>query len=328
MFDKHAKPLIWSDRIRPCIIQAFPPAVKTVFWLLSITVPFSFIVLLMKLSGLLQFLARLFEPVFSLFGLPGEAALVFVTACFLNIYSCIAVIETLDLTGRTVTILALMCLISHNLPVETTVQKKTGSSLFKILLVRLLASFTGAFALNILLPQDGAALVLSQAGEGLSGAGYAAEIRAWAVDMLYLCSKITILVLALMILQRLLEEFGVTYFLARILKYPLILLGIPHEAAFLWIVANTLGLAYGAGVIVDHIERGRLSFKHARILNYHIAISHSLLEDTCLFLAIGVSVWWITIPRILLAAIVVWLKRFADWLRANSGLKKSNAPVD
>ena len=101
------------------------------------------------------------------------------------------------------------------------------------------------------------------------------------------------------------------------MKYPLMLLGVPHEAAFLWIVANTLGLAYGAGVIVDHVESGRLTREHANILNYHISISHSLLEDTCLFLAIGVSVWWITIPRIILAAIVVWIKRLVDAVWVN-----------
>jgi len=327
MSEDKTKAMVWSGRIRPCIAGAFPPAIKTALWLLSITVPFSFAVLVMKLTGLLNVVARLFEPVFSLFGLPGESALVFVTACFLNIYSCIAVIETLDLSGRTVTILALMCLISHNLPVETAVQKRTGSSLLKILTVRLGASFAGAFILNMLLPADPSSFVANALSGGLVDAGYPAEIKVWLINILYLCAKIMVLVLILMILQRLLEEFGVTYFLARLMKYPLMLLGIPHQAAFLWIVANTLGLAYGAGVIVDHIERGRLSMAHARILNYHIAISHSLLEDTCLFLAIGVSVWWITIPRVILAAIVVWLKRLADFLREQARRKSHDAVV-
>lgn len=322
-----AEVMIRSGRIRRCIAGAFPPAIKTALWLLSITVPFSFAVLVMKLTGLLNVVARLFEPVFSLFGLPGESALVFVTACFLNIYSCIAVIETLDLGGRTITILALMCLISHNLPVETAVQKKTGSSLLKILTVRLGASFAGAFILNILLPVDPSSFVANAPSGVLAGTGYAAEIKVWLINILFLCAKITVLVLFLMILQRILEEYGITYLLARLLKYPLMLLGIPHQAAFLWIVANTLGLAYGAGVIVDHIERGRLSLAHARILNYHIAISHSLLEDTCLFLAIGVSVWWITFPRVIMAAAVVWLKRLADFLREQARKKSHDAVV-
>lgn len=307
--------IFWKERLRPCFVNAFPPAMKTGWWLLSITIPVSFAVLLMKLTGLLHIVARLFEPVFSLFGLPGESALVFVTACFLNIYSCIAVIETLGLTGRTVTILALMCLISHNLPVESAVQKKTGTNFYRITAVRFLASFAGAYALNFLLPENSQQLMLASGKSEIIVNGVWAEISTWLIDISYLSVKIMILITGLMVLQRVLEEFRVTHFLSRLLRYPLMILGVPQEAAFLWIVANTLGLAYGAGVMIDHVERGRLSREHANILNYHIGISHSLLEDTCLFLAIGVSVWWITIPRIILAAIVVWIKRLTDALR-------------
>ncbi len=308
---------LWKKRLWPCVVKAYPSAIKTGLWLLSITVPVSFAVLVMKLTGMLDVVARFFEPLFSLFGLPGESALVFVTACFLNIYSCIAVIETLGLTGRTVTILALMCLISHNLPVESAVQKRIGTNLFRITAVRLIASFVGAFALNYLLPEDSKQLILNNTESEIVVNGIWIEIKSWLLGISYLCVKIMVLVMGLMILQRVLEEFRVTHFLSRLMKYPLMILGVPQEAAFLWIVANTLGLAYGAGVIVDHVESGRLSREHANILNYHIGISHSLLEDTCLFLAIGVSVWWITIPRIILAAIVVWIKRLVDSIRAN-----------
>ena len=189
----------------------------------------------------------------------------FVTAGLVNIYACIAVVDTLDLTGRTITILALMCLISHNLAVETAVQKKTGTSFFLILLVRLFASFAGAFALNLFLPPES----LPQSATGAYGtvavAGLGVELKLWAFTVAMLCAKILVLITLLMILQRILEEFGVIQWLSRFLKYPLMVLGLPHQAAFLWIVANTLGLAYGAGVIIDHVERGRLNRDHADI---------------------------------------------------------------
>ena len=306
-----------SVRLKFCFLSALRPAFKTGLWLLSVTVPVSFVVLLLKITGGLDILAQLFNPVFSLFGLPGESALVFITACFLNVYSCIAVIETLDLSGKAITILALMCLISHNLPVESAVQKKTGSGLLSIILVRLIASFTGAIVLNLLLPDDISYAALSTANETLATIGFGAELKKWFIDIFLLSGKIMFLITLLMILQRLLEEFGITIFLSRIMKYPLMLLGIPRQAAFLWIIANTLGLAYGSGVIVDHVKRGRLSHKHSDILNYHIAVSHSLLEDTFLFMAIGVSIWWITIPRIILAGFVVWLKRLLNWVTEN-----------
>lgn len=32
------------------------------------------------------------------------------------------------------------------------------------------------------------------------------------------------------------------------------ILGVPKDAAFLWIVANTLGLAYGAGILIHNVD--------------------------------------------------------------------------
>jgi spore maturation protein SpmB len=294
-----------------CIRQAIAPALKTSRWILSITVPVSFGVLLLKLTGLLPVMARVFAPLFAWLGMPGESALVFVTAGLVNIYACIGVISTLDLSSRTVTILALMCLISHNLPVEAAVQKRTGTPWSRTLLIRLTASFTGAAALNILLPPDGE--VMAGAANSMVAADWGSEVMDWLAGTSFLCFKIVCLITLLMILQRILQEFGITRILATILKVPLMVLGIPHQAAFLWIVANTLGLAYGAGVMIDEVERGKLSARNADILNHHIAISHSLLEDTLLFVAVGVPALWITVPRLILAGIAVWLKRFLDW---------------
>ena len=42
------------------------------------------------------------------------------------------------------------------------------------------------------------------------------------------------------------------------------------------------------------------------LLNRSIAICHSLLEDTLLFVAIGAWALWITMPRLVLAAAAVW----------------------
>ncbi len=302
-------------RLARCVRGALRPSWHTALWLLKITVPVSLAVLLMQASGLLEILARWTGPAFALFGLPGEAALVFVTGALVNNYSAIVVIGTLGLSGRAVTILALMCLVSHNLPVETAVQRKVGSHAAWIVAVRLACSLVGGLALHLLLPADASDLALEAAAPVAAATDFAMELMNWLKDTGWLCGKILVLVTLLMILQRILEEFGVTRFLGRMLKAPLMLLGVPGEAAFLWIVANTLGLAYGAGIIIDHVDSGKLSRRDADVLNYHIAISHSLLEDTILFVAIGAAVGWITLPRILLAGAVVWIKRLVSGLR-------------
>jgi hypothetical protein len=70
-----------------------------------------------------------------------------------------------------------------------------------------------------------------------------------------------------------------------------------------------VGLTYGSVVMIEEVERGEIAAADADLLNYHIAINHSLLEDTLLFVAIGVPAVWITFPRILLAIIAVWTVR-------------------
>jgi hypothetical protein len=52
--------------------------------------------------------------------------------------------------------------------------------------------------------------------------------------------------------------------------------------------------------------------KDANLLNHHLAISHSTLEDTLLFMAIGVSAFWVLAPRVMLAMGTVWVVRLIE----------------
>jgi len=295
----------FSARMVKCVYSSIAPALKTAKFLLKIMIPVSLGVTLLKFTGLLETAAAAAAPAFKLIGLPGESALVFLTSIFLNIYSAIAVISTLDFTMRELTILALMCLISHNFFVETAVQKKTGSSAVKITAVRLFHSFAGAVILNYLLPLSvesakGSASAVKPA-ETLSAA-----MEAWLYNSFFLIIQILILITLLLILQRVLEEFGIIGKLTALFRPLMKIMGLPESVSFLWIVANTLGLAYGSAIMIEQSESGKLTRGDADILNHHIGISHSLLEDTLLFVAIGVPAAWIIFPRVFLAIVQVW----------------------
>ncbi|MBV5342631.1 nucleoside recognition protein, partial [bacterium] len=121
--------------------------------MLKIILPISFLVSLMNYLGVIAIIATYLSPVFSVIGLPGESAIVFISSLFLTLYAPIAIMATLALDMREVTILALMCLISHNMFVETAIQKKTGSSAVVMFTLRLFTSFLAAFILNKLLPE-------------------------------------------------------------------------------------------------------------------------------------------------------------------------------
>lgn len=301
------------DRLLGCVYGAISPAFKTAKFLLKIMIPVSLGMTLLKFTGLLETAASFAAPAFKLIGLPGESALVFLTSISLNLYSAIAVISTLDFTTRELTILALMCLISHNFFIETPVQKKTGSSAIKITLVRLFYSFAGGIMLNYLLPssQGKAAATASvvKTAETLPGA-----LETWLYNSLFLIVQIVVLITMLLVLQRILEEFHIIGKLTTIFKPFMKIMGLPESVTFLWIVANTLGLAYGSAIMIEQSELGKLNRDDADLLNHHIGISHSLLEDTILFATIGVPVIWIIFPRLFLSIVQVWAMRLRIYI--------------
>lgn len=280
--------------------------------------PISFAVTLLQHWGILDALARGMEPLCRFFGLRGEAALVIVTSALVNIYSAIAVIQSIPFTAREICIMALICLFAHNMIVETIVQVKTGSSGYKMVCLRIAGTIIGGIFLNRVLPEDNTIVVHGIESNHLP---FADVMENWLTGSLWLTFKLTCIVVSLNILQRILEEYNIMSKLTRIVKAIVKPAGLPSNTAFLWIVANVIGLAYGAAVLIEHRKENRISAGDADLLNYHIALSHSLLEDTLLFVAIGVGTGWITLPRIALAVIVVWGVRLIRRLNEKSGAK-------
>jgi spore maturation protein SpmB len=276
--------------------------------MLRITVSVSFLVIILQYLGVVAWISNLLNPMFQLMGLPGEAALVFISAYFVNIYSAIAVIVTLDLSYRAITILAVMCLCAHNIFIETAIQKKTGSSAIRIVLLRTICAFFMAFILNIIMPES-AAIVASTAATP-ENAGLLAMLQVWGISTLKLVVKMFVLIILLHILQQLLNEFGIIKWISTTFSPVLKVFGLPKKTSFLWLVANVLGLAYGGAVMIEESEKKRISREEADLLNHHVAISHSNLEDVILLASVGASVIWMLFSRWIMAAIVVWLRKF------------------
>jgi hypothetical protein len=192
--------------------------------------------------------------------------------------------------------------------VETSIQKKTGSSYAVMFLLRIATSFIAAYLLNLFLPDH---MGNSTAVEKeIIHPDISSMLIYWAKGAAGLSLKITLIVTGLMILQQILKEFNIMQFLSRTFAPLMSVFGLSRESSFLWFVAQILGLTYGSAVMIEQAENNEIKREDANLLNYHIAINHSLLEDTLLFVAIGVPVLWITFPRILLATIVVWVVRY------------------
>jgi len=298
----------YKNRFVATVQSAVPPALVTAWWMLRITVSISFLVKILQYLGVVTWISNLLGPAFQLIGLPGEAALVFISAYLVNIYSAIAVIVTLDLSYRAITILAVMCLCAHNIFIETAIQKKTGSSAVRIVLVRTISAFVTAFILNLIIPEN-AAIVMSTVNASES-AGLLAVLQVWGISTLKLVVKMFALIIILHILQRLLNEYGIIKWISTLFSPILKVFGLPSKTSFLWFVANILGLAYGGAVMIEARAQEKISKEEADLLNHHVAVSHSNLEDVILLASVGASVLWMLVSRWILAAIIVWLRKF------------------
>ncbi len=129
-----------TNRLYASSVQARPKARQTTWWLLKIIIPISLLVSLLQYWGIIAQFASLLAPAFSPIGLPGESAIVFISSIFLSLYAPIAIMATLALDMPEITILALMCLISHNMFVESAIQRKTGSSGIGMFMLRIISS--------------------------------------------------------------------------------------------------------------------------------------------------------------------------------------------
>lgn len=307
------------------IAPALKKSAQTSIWLLKLILPISLAFRLLDYSGLLVYIADFLNPIFIHLGLPGSTAIIFITSIFLPLYAPLAIITSMTITLRELTILALMCQIAHNLPVESAIQAKTGTSFWAMFSVRIFMSILIGFILNLILPLEmGMPSFLQTSIEVLNS--LSDVFIAWGITSLRITILIVAIITILMVTYRLLEEYNLINRLSKSIEPILKFFGLPTSTAFLWLIGYIVGLAYGGALMIDQMKEGKVTKAEGSLLNYHLAISHSVLEDNLLFVALGVSIWWILATRLIAAWIVVWLRRlFLDFkIRFSERVATSN----
>ncbi|MBF6627598.1 MAG: nucleoside recognition protein [Proteiniphilum sp.] len=291
------------------IFRALSKSAYTTVWLLRIILPISLLVRFLDFYGILTYMAEFLNPVFVYMGLPGSTAIVFMTSIFLPLYAPLAIITSMSITLRELTILALMCQISHNLPVESAIQAKTGTSFWAMTLLRISMSIVVGLTLNLILPLNMGMPVFVQTDMAAINTVKDLFI-VWLKSSLQITLLIVVIVFLLNMLYNLLEKYKFIPQLSKGIAPLLKLFGLPPATGFLWLIGYIVGLAYGGAMLMDQMKDGKVSRTDAGLLNYHLAVSHSVLEDNLLFVALGVSIWWILGVRFVLAWAVVWIRRF------------------
>ncbi len=295
-------------------------ALKTALWIIRIIIPVSFVVTLLDFYGIIEWISIYTAPLFRLIGLQGNAAIVYFSSLFLPLYAPIAIIATLPLSLREITILALMCLITHNLPIECAVQRRSGTPFWQTLVIRLTFSILGGILLNLILPESLALLdnFTTNTTEGYDNSQFStlnSQLLNWLTNTISLCIKIILIITALMYGQFLLKRYGIINKIARPLAPLMRLCGLQPNSAFLWLVAQIVGLTYGAGIMAQEIEESGADREELHRINLHISVNHSLIEDTAIFCMLGVAWYFLVIPRLIFAIIIVQTYNFIKKLK-------------
>jgi hypothetical protein len=275
-------------------------------WMLKIIVPISFLAVLIEYSGWMHKLDFFIAPAMNLLSLPPAAALPLVVGMLTGIYGGIAAMVVFPLTNNEMTLIAIFLLISHNLIQEGIIQGKSGLNPLKATLFRLTASSVTVMIVAKFLGPEPAGII----GKSASVAAHPPllmMIKSWFAATLFLSAKIFVIIMVIMILLEMMKIFNMIHHIVRVLRPLLKTMGLNQVVGLLWLTAVVFGIAYGGAVIVEETKEGHIKKEELEKLHLSIGINHSMVEDPALFLSLGLSAFWLWVPRFILAIIAVRL---------------------
>jgi hypothetical protein len=298
---------------------------KTTWTLGKIIFPVTLIITLLSHTPVLDWLISAIAPAMKWIGLPGEAAIPLVLGNFLNLYAGIGGILTLDtLTVQDVFILAVMLSFSHNLFIESGVAASVGIKLWVILLVRVGLALFSAFMINLL--WDGGTEkaqygFISKPEAAPNGWG---EITLTALEKASLgILQLALIVIPLMIVMQYLKDRGWLNRFSNWMAPAMKLLGMKENTSMTMAAGLTIGLAYGAGVMMQAAKEDGVSKKDLYLAFIFLVSCHAVVEDTLVFVPLGIPVLPLLIIRVVTAVVLTILVAYVwNKLERKNSLRK------
>lgn len=299
--------------------------------LYKIMIPIIIVVKVLQELGLIVWLARPLAPVMQLVGLPGEMGLVWATALVNNIYGSMIVFVSLagqhDLSVAQVTVLGVMILVAHGLPVELQIVRKSGPRIGFQALLRIGGALTLGWLLSRIYAwggwlQEANVIIWQPRPESES-------LLSWGLGQVQNLAMIFVIITLLSAVMRVFTAIGLTGLCVRLLAPVLRVLGIGSEAGTLTIVGMIMGLAYGGGMIMHEAHSGKVGFKDIFSSLSLMGLSHSVFEDTLLMVVIGGHVSGLLWARIIFTLVVIaLLVRVVAWLGDDFFYRRLFKPVE
>lgn len=258
--------------------------------LFKVMVPILIGVKILQELGLIQYLALPLEPVMEMVGLPAEMGLVWASALINNIYTGMIVLASLvgdaPLTSAQATVIGVLILVGHGLPVECAIARKSGARFLFQVISRMVGAFILAWLLHAIYTTTGtlqgpAPMLFTPEGGGDQ------SILAWSISQLENLASIVLIIFSLMTVMRILTAIRVIELMNRILRPVLSLIGIGPKASAITVIGLTMGLSYGGGLIINEAKNGSVGKEDVFYSLTLMGLCHSLIEDSLLITLIG-----------------------------------------
>ncbi len=265
--------------------------------------------------GLIDMIGSAIAPAMALLHLPPEAGIVWAATVFTGIYGGIASLSSLssslDLTAAQVSALCAMMLFAHAIPVEQAIVRRAGASFSVTTALRIgTAIFYGA-AVSWFCHLTG---VLSEpmSLEWLRGSSFIAADdssgwMAWAQATAFSLALTFAVIIVLVLLLDILDKLGITRRITAAMLPLLRLSGLDPKVAPVTTVGVLLGLTYGGALIIEESRKQGFTPRTRLLALSWMSLSHGLIEDTLLMLALGADVWVVLVGRVLLTLAIVGL---------------------
>lgn len=291
------------------------------FWIVAkIMVPVMVVVQVADSLGIVHWLGELIAPAMQWLNLPPEAGLIWATTALTGIMGGVATISalggSLEMTSAQLSALAAMMLFSHALPVEQAIVKRAGASMAITTALRVVTAIVYAAIvmwvctrLNLL--NDPVSFDWLRGSDllGEHAEGFLGQVAAGVFSLLVMFA----ITVALVLLLDVMDRVGLTRHFTTLTMPVLRLSGLTPNVAPVTTVGVLLGLTYGGALIIEASRTQKLD-KRTRLLSLSwLSLSHSLIEDTLLLMALGANIWVVLVGRLIITLLVVmamaWLTR-------------------
>jgi spore maturation protein SpmB len=292
---------------------------ESFLWMMEIIIPVSFATMLLGWSGWLNYLDVVLKPAMGIINLPAAAALPLIIGMLTGLYGGIAAMMALPFTQEQMTLIGIFILTAHNLIQEGIIQGKSGVNPLKATFVRIGAAILTLWLLTPwFAPSIPAANVVGAAATTIRPL-FLPVVQSWIASTAWLALKAFLVIMSVLTIMEILKTSGwvryVIAFFSPLLKF----MGLDKKLTLLWITAILFGLAYGGSVIMEESKGGHLSKEDLETLHLSIGINHSLIEDTLLLVALGLSAFWLYIPRLMMAVVAVHLLKILHYFKKRRG---------